>query len=135
MAAPPPPADVPDDERDYQALLCSLLEHHLFPQLDRADKFAVRGVSMQLREEADRCFRSLDCPESLQTEEETQRLQSLLGRMVGLSSLTLRTTKVVHAAFSEDGSHACCPRLEDLAIKLSEVSPAACMHAWKAHGA
>ena len=61
MAAPPPPADALDNERDYQALLCSLLEPHLFASLDRADKLAVRGVSVQLRDEADRCFRSLDC--------------------------------------------------------------------------
>ena len=134
MAARPPPA-APHDEHDYQALLCSLLEPHLFPLLDRADKFAVRGVSVQLREEADRCFRSLDCPATLKTEEEIQRLHALLGRLVGLSSLTLRSLEAVHAVFSEDGSHACGPRLEDLAIKLSEVSPAACMHAWKAHGA
>ena len=54
MAAPPPPADVPEAERDYQALLCSLLEHHLFPLLDRAERLAVRGASVQLREAVDR---------------------------------------------------------------------------------
>jgi hypothetical protein len=74
MAAPPPPADLPEDERD-QALLCSLMEIHLFPSLDRADTLAVRGVSVQLRDEADRCFRSLDCPDTLKTEEEIQRLR------------------------------------------------------------
>jgi hypothetical protein len=38
----------------------------------------------------------------------------------------------VHAVFREDGTHACGPRLQDLVIKLSRVSPsastAACLH-------
>jgi hypothetical protein len=120
MAAPPPPAA---DQHDYQALLCSLLELHLFPLLDRADKLAVRGVSVQLRDEAGRCFRSLDCPPTLKTKRGAQRLQALLGRLVGLRSLTLRSLEAVGAVFSDDGSHVCSPRLEDLAIKLSMVSP------------
>jgi hypothetical protein len=123
MAAPPPPAEAPEDERDYQALLSSLLEPQLFPLFDRADKLAVRGVSVQLRDEADRCFRSLECPRTLMAEEQIQLLHSLLGRLVGLSSLTLRSLAAVEAVFSEDGSHACGPRLEDLAINLDEVSP------------
>ena len=130
MAAPPPPADAIDDERDYQALLCSLLEPHLFPSLDRADKLAVRGVSVQLRDEADRCFRSLDCPATLKAGEEIQRLQRLLHRLVGLNSLTLQSLEAVEAVFSEDGSHASGPRLEGLAVKLSKVRSshaAACM--------
>jgi hypothetical protein len=122
MAALPPHAHLPA-EHDYQALLCSLLEPHLFPSLDRADKLAVRGVSVQLREEADRCFRSLDCPATLNAEEGIQRLQALLGRLVGLSSLTLRSLHAVWAVFQDDGSHGCGPRLEDLAIKLAEVRP------------
>ncbi len=130
MAAPPPPA-APHDQHDYQVLLCSLLEHHLWPQLDRADKRAVRGVSVQLRDEADRCFRSLDCPDT-RIAEEIRRLQALLGRLVGLSSITLRSLEAVHAVFRKDGSHACGPRLQDLAIKLGKVSPYspadACMH-------
>jgi hypothetical protein len=124
MTAPPPPA-APHGQRDYQALLCSLLEHHLWPQLDRAGKLAVRGVSVQLRDGADRCFKSLDCPDTLKTEEEIQHLQAFLGRLVGLSSLTLRSLEGVRAVFSEKGSHACGTRLEDLAIKLSKVSPSA----------
>jgi hypothetical protein len=132
MAAPPHPADAPHDQHDYEALLCSLLEDHLFPLLDRADKLAVRGVSVQLRDEADRCFRSLDCFSEATTEEEIQRLVALLGRLVSLNSLQLRSVEAVEAVFQEDGSHACSTRLEDLAIKLSEVSPsipaAACMH-------
>ena len=83
---------------------------------------------MQLRGEADRCIRSLDCPDSLKTEEECQRLHDLLGRFVGLDSLTLRSLEAVDAAFSEDGSHACSPRLEHLAVKLNKVGPC-CMHA------
>jgi hypothetical protein len=128
MAAPPPLAAI-HDQHDYQALLCSLLEIHLFPSLDRTDKLAVRGVSVQLRLEADRCFRSLDCPDTLKTEEEIQGLRALLGRLVGLSSLTLRSLEAVHAVFNEDGSHACGTRLEDLAIKLSRVSPLPPLHA------
>jgi hypothetical protein len=128
MAAPPPPA-VPHDQHDYQALLCSLLEHHLFPLLDRADKRAVRGVSVQLRQEADRCFRSLDCPDTLKADEEIQGLRALLGRLVGLSSITLRSLEAVDAVFFEEETQACGTRLEDLAIKLSRVSAAAaCMH-------
>ena len=122
MAAPPPPVDL-TDEHDYQALLCSLLAVGLFPLLGPADKLAVRGVSVQLRDEADRCVRTLDCPDTLKTEEETQRLQTLLGRLVRLRSLTLRSLEAVNAVFSEDGSHRCGPRLEDLAIRLGEVSP------------
>jgi putative endonuclease len=99
-------------------------------RLDRADKLAVRGVSVQLREEADRCFRSLDCPAKIKTQEEIQRLLSLLGRLEGLISLTLRSLEAVDAVFSEDGLHACCPRLEGLAIKLRMVSSSSscCMH-------
>jgi hypothetical protein len=129
MAAPPPHAA---DQHDYQALLCSLLEIHLWPQLDRADMLAVRGVSVQLRDEADRCFRSLDCPRTLKSKREIQRLQALLGRLVGLSSITLRSLEAIHAVFNEDGSHAYGPRLKDLAIQLRDVSPSAsrrCMHA------
>ncbi len=91
------------------------------------------GRERQLREEADRCFRSLDCPDTLKTEEEIQRLQAVLGRLVGLSLITLRAVEAVHAVFSEDGSHACGPRLQDLVIKLSKVSPLplhACLPAW-----
>jgi hypothetical protein len=87
----------------------------------------MRGVSVQLRGEADRCIRSLDCRDSLKTEE-CQRLHDLLGRLVGLDSLTLRSLEAVDAAFSEDGSHVCSPKLKHLAVKLNEVGPS-CMHA------
>jgi hypothetical protein len=70
-----------------------------------------------------RRFRSLDCPATLKAEEEIQRLHTLLGRLVGLSSIMLRSLEAVDAVFSEDGTHACGPRLEDLAITLSKVSP------------
>jgi len=96
----------------------------------------VRGVSVQLREEADRCFRSLDCPDTPKTEEEIQDLLGLLGRLKGLRSLTLRSLQAVDAVFSEDGSHACGPRLEGLAIKLRRVSPFpahACMGGRRRH--
>jgi Leucine-rich repeat (LRR) protein len=85
-------------------------------------------VSVKLREEADRCFRSLDCPSMLKTEKETQCLQSLLGRLVGLKFLTLRSLKAVSAAFNEDGSHACGPRLVDLVIDLEKVSSSPALH-------
>jgi hypothetical protein len=54
---------------------------------------------VQLREEADRCIRSLDCPGSFKTEHDCQRLHDLLGRLVGLDSLTLRSVEAVDAAF------------------------------------
>ena len=49
--------------------------------------------------------------------------------MVGLDSLTLRSLEAVDAAFSEDGSHACSPRLEHLAVKLLNKVGPCCMHA------
>ena len=124
----PSPAAALDDDHDYEALLCSLLALNLFPLLDRSDKLAVRGVSSHLREEADRCFRSLECPDTIKTEDQTQRLRTLAGRLLGLRSLTLRSLEAVDAAFSEDGSRACSPHLEDLAIRLSKASATACSH-------
>jgi hypothetical protein len=129
MAALPLPADMTEYARDYEALLCLLLGIHLWPQLDRADKLAVRGVSVQLREEADRCVRNLDCSSKLQSDEELERLQALCGRLVGLKSLTLRSPEAVEAVFSED-STAVYTLPEDLAVKLSKVRPGSlsCRH-------
>jgi hypothetical protein len=121
MAAPHPDV-APHDQHDYQALLSSLLGPHLFHKLDRADKLALRGVGVQLRDEADRCFVSLDCSGTIKTEKEIHRMRALLGRMEGLKFLTLRSLEAVDAVFNEDGSHACGPQLQDLAIKLSLVS-------------
>jgi hypothetical protein len=121
MTASPPPA-TSHDQHDSQALMCSLLQRHLFPSLDQEDKLAVRGVSVQLREEADRCLRSLCLLGTLKTEQGIQSLLALLSRVVGLSSLTLGSLEAVCAVFSEDGSHACGPWLKDLAIRLSKVS-------------
>ena len=50
-----------------------------------------------------------------------QRLRALLRRLVGLNYVTLRSLEAVDATFNEDGSHACGPRLEGLAIELSHV--------------
>ena len=123
---------VEPDEHDYEALLCSLLEYHLAPLLNTADKLAIRGVSTQLRAAMDPCFRSLDCPpDTLKTAKEIQRLRALLGRLVGLSSITLRSIEAVHALFNKDGTHACGTRLEGVAVKLVSLPPllhGGCMH-------
>jgi hypothetical protein len=127
MAAPPP-----HDQHDYQSLLSSLLQQHLFPLLSRATKLSLRGVSVQLRDETDRCFKDLVCPFKLKGEEQMKRLRTFLGRMLGLNSLELQSLEAVDAVFKEDGTHACGPQLQDLTIHLSEVSPLVpwnCMHA------
>jgi hypothetical protein len=115
---------------DYQVVLCSHLQSHIFSLLDHETKQALRGVSKDLRMETDRCFTMLDCP--AESQQEIQRMQRLLAGLVSLSSISLRSEKAVKAVFSKGGTHRCGPRLEDVSINLWKVrvqlllSPNAC---------
>ncbi len=80
-----------------------------------------RILNQSLRGRMDALITRLVCPDTLRTEEEIQRLRALLGRFVGLDSLTLSSWEAVGSAFNEDGSPAFNAELKHLVINLEEV--------------